>query len=188
MLRAWQRALIAGIAIITFAAPAHAAVIQFQARDLTDVVSGEDLWAYDYFVSGQTFLENQGFSIFFNPAQYASLAVTAMPSADWDVIALQPEPALPDDGLYDALALVSGASLANPFTVTFRWLGGADLAPGAQTFTVNQFDSAGALSVLETGRTVALENPATVPEPSTLALIALGAIGFAARRRSHGRP
>ena len=46
-------------------------------------------------------------------------------NADWDVIAVQPDPALPADGFFDALALSPGASLSDPFAIAFVWLGSA---------------------------------------------------------------
>ncbi len=96
----------AGILIgLATAAPASAGpiVVRFEAVDLADVVPGEDLWQYQYVVSDYVFEVDQGFSIYFDPALYANLQDSLEVNADWDVIAVQPDPALPADGFFDAL-------------------------------------------------------------------------------------
>jgi len=40
------------------------AEIRFEATDLVDITAGQDLWRYNYFVSGFNFQQDQGFSIF----------------------------------------------------------------------------------------------------------------------------
>jgi hypothetical protein len=107
-----------------------------------------------------------GFSIFFDWTMYAELE-SPPPAAgsDWDIITLQPDVNLPDDGLYDALALVSGASLSQPFTVTFVWL--RQGSPGSQPFAI--YDPS--FQTIEAGT--------TVPEPSVLILaMACAALGL----------
>ena len=158
--------------------------IAYLATDLADVVPGQDLWQYAYFVSDVDFAADQGFSIHFDPELFADLQDPAPTvNADWDPVTFQPDPALNSPGLFDALALVSSASLGDPFVVDFAWLGGALQTPGSQFFTINQFDASGALTVLETGNTVPISHP--VPEPATILLVALGG---AAAWRSRGRP
>ena len=185
MKRVWRilSAAVVAVACSAAAAPrAEATVIEFRAVDLADVVAGEDLWMYDYFVSDFVFAADQGFSTYFDPLLYANLQAVPQ-SSDWDPIAVQPDLALPSAGFYDALALVNGASLVDPFTVMFVWLGGAGSAPGSQAFTVNQFDAAGNVSFLETGQTVA-QGSAAVPEPATGLVFAVGAaLACRARRK-----
>jgi hypothetical protein len=162
------------------APPAHATIIEFEALDVIDLIAGEDLWEYRYFVSDFSFQIGQGFSVYFDTALYRHLQ-DPLPrvNSDWDVLPIQPDPVLPDGGWYDAAALVDGASLANAFVVGFTWLGGA-APPGSQRFTVNQFDAAGNLiGYLDQGQTI----PRTVPEPSTLLLMSIGALGIAWHRR-----
>jgi hypothetical protein len=152
--------------------------IEFEAAAL-----GGNLWQYEYVVSDFTFEPNQGFSVYFDPALFATLQAPAV-NGDWDVIAVQADPDIPSDGFFDALALVSHASLVNPFIVTFSWLGAPGTVPGSQPLTVNEFDAQGGLSILERGRTVpASQLPEPIPEPSTLMLVSTAVAGLVQRLR-----
>ena len=98
--------------------PAHAISILTQATDLADVADGEDLWQYAYTVSDHTFAEDTGFTIYFDYTLYAGVDPEPFsPNADWDVLTWDPDTLLPDDGAYDAYALIDNASLADPFLV-----------------------------------------------------------------------
>ncbi len=161
-----------------------ATTITYQATDLADLAPGEDLWQYEYAVSGHVFVVDQGgFSVFFDPALYASLQ-DGLATPDWDVLLLQPDSVLPADGLYDALALVGNPSLA-PFSVSFVWLGGPASVPGPQRFEVYQMDLDGnVLPGSEFGQTTPVNTPSPIPEPSTLLLLGSGLSLAIARRRS----
>jgi len=149
-----------------------ATTISYEATDLTDTTPGEDLWQYTYTVGGFEFDTDYGFTIFFDYQLYADLE-DPPPSVnlEWDSIVWQPDSGLPDDGVYDALALVDVASLADPFTVSFVWLGTG--APGAQFFDV--YDSS--FNTVESGQS------APVPEPGTILLVGSGLIGLAGLRK-----
>jgi len=157
-------------------------MVRVAAVDLSDSLGpGGDLWELTYTVSGRSFAADEGFSIAFDSALYASLVATpAQPSPDWDVLVLQPDPALPADGLYDALALTAFPTLGVPFVVRAIWLGGPAITPGpGQHFSINQFAPGGAfLGMVEAG--------VTVPEPATsiLLLCAFAAAAFFASRRT----
>ncbi len=114
-LRCW-----ALITSLLSATNAYALTVQYQALDLADTAPGQDRWQYSYQLSDAMFAAGQGFSILFDPTLYDALQSSpAVVNSDWDVITLQPDPLLPDAGLYDALALNDGASLADLFTVDF---------------------------------------------------------------------
>jgi hypothetical protein len=160
--------------VATLGTTASAAIIEYRATDLANVAPGDDLWRYEYFVSGVAFVADQGFSVYFGPALYASLGhAPASPDPDWDVITVQPDSVLPSDGFYDAFALANAPSLVAPFVLTFHWQGGPGAQPGSQAFTINQFDAQGLATVLDSGRTVPLRVPG-VPEPSSALLVGVG--------------
>jgi len=164
--------------------PAEATTILFAATDLPDTTPGEDLWQYTYHVSNVIFQTNVGFSLSFDRTLYRNLEEPPpVVNADWQTQVFQPDLALPADGLYDALALVDGASLADPFPVRFLWLGGRGTTPGAQPFEVDAFDAQGTLiRTIETGSTTAPGQMASVLEPGTLFLLSTGLLGIAAWR------
>ncbi len=169
-------------ALLLFSASiSSATTITYTATNLTDTTPGEDLWQYSYTVSGYTFDTDFGFAIRFDYTLYSALEdPPPFVNADWDPIVIQPDPALPDPGTYDALARVDAASLADPFTVAFLWLGTG--TPGAQPFDVYSFTS-GVVEVFEEGQTTPAAAP--VPEPATLLLFGpgLAALGYARKRR-----
>lgn len=153
---------------------ASATSIRFEAVDLSDTTPGEDLWQYAYRVDGFTFDAGFGFSIFFDYTSYGAIeAAPAAPNADWDVLTLQPDVNLPDDGLYDALALVDGASTADLFAVRFIWFGPG--LPVSQLF-----------SIYEPGFST-IESGTTVPEPTTAAFLTLGLLLTLAERHRLNR-
>lgn len=137
--------------LFTAPATAHAASIEYRAIDLPDATPGEDLWEYRYTLSGVSLLSGQGFDVYFAVANgflFRDLVDPQLgPSSDWDVLAIQPDPGLSFDGLFDAVALVDAPSLSVDFISTFIW--GGTGTPGAQRFEV--FDEQ--LQVIESGTT-----------------------------------
>ncbi len=173
--RPWSLRRAPAIALlICLAAPVHAFQIEFRATDLPDIVAGEDLWRYDYRVSDGTFLTGQGFFVQFDYNLYAALGdPPPAVNGDWDPAVAQPSQILPDDGLYDAMALVDNPSLLNLFSVEFIWSGGA-AGPGAQPFTI--YDAA--FDPIENGTT-----RVEAPIPAPAALLAAGLLPLVRTRR-----
>ena len=171
-----------GLLLSGLSTRALATTIEYEAINLADVVPGQDLWQYNYYVSGRTFSANQDFTIFFDYVKYSQLqSPPPAVSPDWNLLVLQPDLQLPDNGAYDALAVVNNPSTANVFHLTFVWLGAG--TPGSQPFTIDQLDAQGnVLQVLETGNTIPLQ---TTPEPGTwlLCLAGLATLTFRMAKR-----
>lgn len=137
--------------------------------DVTDL-GVDSSFRYHYSVTNDMLTDPiEEFTIFFDVLLYENLRDPLAP-ADWDPLVIQPDPGIPDDGFYDALALTFDA-LINPgetqdgFYVTFNWLGAAGTTPGAQPFEViDPFT----LDVLDSG------NTSPIPEPASVLLLASG--------------
>jgi hypothetical protein len=166
----------AGLLLSIFSSSALSTTIEYEAINLQDVVPGQDLWQYNYYVSGRTFNANQDFTIFFDYLKFTQLqSPPPAVSPDWNLLVLQPDLKLPDNGAYDALAVVNNPSTATVFHLTFVWLGAG--TPGSQPFTIDQLDAQGnVLAILETGNTVP-----RVPEPGSWLLCLFGLAALVSR-------
>jgi len=156
---------------------AQAAELSYSLTDL-----GGNQWRYDYALAldaaDPAFDE---LTVYFDLPDTAAITAFSAP-AEWDVLAVQPDPALPDAGYFDALHLsgaIAGAGTYSGFSVSFTALSGA--LPATQRFELLQSDS---LQVVWSGQTVA-----AVPEPEGYALFVSG-LGLLAlqRRRAAARP
>jgi len=147
---------------------AFSTTITYEVQDLADTTAGEDLWQYAYNISNHNFTADTGFSIYFDVSLYSNLQDPAhFVNADWDILTLQPDLLLPDDGIYDAYALVDNASITDSFTVNFVWLGLN--TPTSQSFEL--YDNS--FAVIETGVTQPT-NTTPIPEPHGIFLVGLG--------------
>jgi len=184
--------LIAGVVVAGVASTSsHALTIGFEVEDLTDVIVGEDLRLYRFHLSGHNFAPNQGFSIYFDDDLFGNLGGTA-PNGDWLISIAQPDPGLAPfgDGLYDAFNETASpfASLADPFEVTFNWLGGSALAPSALFFELYTTD--GGFEVIDSGTTTVQgpTDPGTgVPDAGGSLLLSLMGMGAVAGARKYFR-
>lgn len=157
-----------------FGVGSHAAVVTYAVTPL-----GGSQWEYSYLISNNgTSGSIDEFSIYFAHSLHSNLQLTSSP-AGWDFLLVQPDVGLPSAGFVDGLAsnlgLQPGDSLSG-LTVSFTFLGTG--IPGWQPFDV--IDPAN-FEVIESGRTTA-ESTGAVPEPSTLALLALAGLAAASRR------
>ncbi|MBQ5946805.1 hypothetical protein [Massilia sp. ST3] len=163
------RILLAGL----FVTPlySNAAVITY-----TNTQLAGDRWRTEYTVKADAGESIEEFTLFFAVPDYANLSVHASP-LDWSSIAVSPDPALPADGFFDALALSSplanGASLSG-FVVEYDFLGAGK--PGVQSFDIVDPLSFATISSGRTAPAVVTPPPTGVPAPGTLALLAIGAI------------
>ena len=160
---------------------AEATTIRYEAINLPDNTPGEDLWQYRYQVSQFTFLLDYGFDILFEVAEgyrFGDLVDPQPPNANWDVMAIQADPNVPDPGRYEAIALIDQASLADFFTLNFIWRGGSGV-PGSQRFEVFEILNNNFV-VQERGRTIPLTQP--IPEPDVLGLVGIGLLGLSGLR------
>ena len=162
--------------------PAQAITIEFEAIDLAAPgPNGGDLWQYLYFVSDFTPQENVAFEVLFNPILYSDLEDPPPTVPDWGILIFQPDPNIPDPGRYSALALLNGAVLSGPFSLSFVWLGATGTTPGVQPFEVNEFDAQGNfLQTLDTGQTIP---HGVIPEPGTFLLVGTGLVGLGLMRK-----
>jgi len=152
--------------------------ISYEAEEFND-----GRWEYTYEVSNFSLsIDSQPapikeFTLWFDPGLYANLVVTtpAPLSNAWNEIVWQPEPVLQDPGAYDALALVSNPGIGTGqfvkgFSVSFEWLGHG--TPGSQYYEIIKSDT---FETIDAGY--------TIPEPTTLSLLTLGAISLYKSRR-----
>lgn len=143
--------------------------------DVTNIAG--NTWEYSYTVENDTLtVDIEEFTVFFDVGLNLDLA--SAPTG-WAPIAIQPDPSLPDDGFYDALALGAGIAPGDSlggFSVQFDFLGQG--TPGAQPFEiVDPFT----FDILDAGTTQLM---ASVPEPQTLWLMALGLVVLVALRKT----
>ena len=132
-------------------------------------------WAYNYNVSNIGLVGGiHEFTIWFDYSKYNNLVIETplVMASSWDEMIWQPKPLLEDNGGYDVLALSNAVSLGQSvtgFRVSFDWLGTEQ--PGSQFYEII---SPSDYSVIEHGY--------TVPEPTTMAILALGTLMLKRKR------
>ncbi|MGS0757516.1 hypothetical protein ACVBEH_24435, partial [Roseateles sp. GG27B] len=136
-----RAATVAALSVMAVCTAWASPTASFVATDLVDSVAGQDLWRYDYTVSGPIDA-NWLMNLLFSPTKYANLVSQTADSNLTLLPDVQPDTGLPADGivqfsLNNALLAADAAALS----VEFIWLGAAGSAPGAQPFEV--VDSAG---------------------------------------------
>ena len=153
-------------AAILCAALSAAPIVQY------DVVGlGGSAFQYSYTVSGVAFQQNQALEITFPAALFGSISNGVAPS-NFSVLLLQPNNPPAANGIYSALALINNPSLAGAFKVDATYLGPG--TPGAQSFSIVQYDATGAFVGSLSGGTTTARTTSTIPEPSVGLLSGFG--------------
>ena len=159
------------VLLLCLTSAAHATSIGYTATSL-----GGTQWRYDYTLSNTTLsVPIEEFTLFFSAGLYANLRdASAVPG--WDLLLVQPDPAIPASGYLDALALAGGiapGATAAGFSLTFDYLGAG--SPGAQPFSI--LDPVSFIE-LEAGIT----QPTAMPLPATPWLLLAGVLAMACLR------
>lgn len=180
MRKLWARSL-GGLLFVCLAcaSTAQAAMVEYSLTAL-----GGDVWRYDYSLSNIGPAENfDEFTVYFDAPGVTGITAVATP-AGWSSLVVQPDPLLPDAGLFDALNLsgvVPAGSVISGFSVSFSYLAG--LMPGAQRFDLVISEP---FQTVVSGVTSATPSPVPLPAPAALMLLGLGALASRARARKHG--
>lgn len=173
------RAAALGLSMMAATAAWAAPAVIFVATDLADTTVGQDLWRYDYTLSGPVDAFGS-VNLLFGHASYADL-LSQTTDATLSLLDTQPDAGLLADGVVFVTptnGLLAGDTTA--LSVQFVWLGQG--APGSQPFEVVDGNGSPAGS----GRSAA---PAVngVPEPSALALALTALLALRALRRGGAR-
>jgi len=160
--------------VISF--PALAVIVEYSLDDF-----GNNSYQYNYSVTNDDLVARvDEFSIYFDLNLYENLAITGS-SVGWDPLILQPDTSLPDDGIADwftqSASIAIGETLSG-FSVRFDWLGAG--IPSSQLFEVVDPLT---FNVLSDGLTVS--QIASVPEPGSLSLLALGLFGVLVSKKRY---
>lgn len=171
------RAAVVGLSMMSACAAWAGPTAIYVATDLADTVVGQDLWRYDYTISGP--LDAFGsMNLLFSPSSYADLT-SHTTDANLVLLDVQPNALLSGDGIV-YVSPMNGLLAADTaeLSVEFIWLGGSSSTPGTQPFEV--VDDAG--NPAGNGMT-ASQAGGTVPEPSGLLLAATALLAMSVKRK-----
>jgi hypothetical protein len=155
---------------------AQAGIIEYATQSV-----GPGRYQYEYTVFNDHITSGiEEFTVYFELGLYEALQVEHTPPG-WDPLVIQPDPGLPDDGYYDALADSSGTVIplggaTGGFVVSFDWLGSG--LPGAQEFEIVHPET---FETLFSGTTTPVVT--AIAEPTTLWLLAVGVVALVVHRR-----
>jgi hypothetical protein len=137
--------------------------------DVTEISPPQNLWQYDFQISGITLQTNQEIDIEFDPNLFGALS-NGVAGSDFNLLLLQTNNPPGTAGDYSALALKDNPSLAGPFSVDVVFSGRG--APGNLPFFINQLNANGDIvGTIVSG--TATSAAVRVPEPGSLLLTAM---------------
>ena len=163
------------IAAVCFGSACHAAVITYTVKPLEGT-----RWEYEYELRSspdEPLLRE--FTIMFDFLTFANISLEASPSG-WDTLVIEPDVNVASDGFLDGLALGQGlepGTTMGGYRIAFDFL--TTGTPGRQRFDVVDPIT---FAIIESGFTRAQE-PVAIPEPGTVATIALAALMMVSSRR-----
>jgi hypothetical protein len=172
-----------GAAVLASTATWALPSISYVAVDEADVVMGQDLWRYDYTLTGPVDLFG-GLEISFEAGLYEAVIISgADPILDVSTPTTQPDPIFGPGLVVVTLPTVAlGAGDAGLFSVNFLWNGPG--APGSQSYRI--FD--GSFGDVVLSRTVPTgTSPIPAPSAASLVLLALAALATTRRARAQGQ-
>ena len=157
------------ICVLLFAFCTHSKAVLLE-YNLTNIAN--NIYQYEYTVTNTSIIEGLWeFTVYFDQLLYTALGIPAAhPIPDgWDGVLIQPDPTLPDDGFFDALALGVPLGLNESiggFVVQFEWLG-IGSPTGAQSFDI--LDAG--FNLIGSGFTPL---SASIPEPEIFSFMLIG--------------
>lgn len=158
--------LLAALLWFCITGPALANIlVLYTPQNLADTTAGEDLWQYDYQVSGHDFLAGESLVLYFDFGAFEAIAPVSGPSPDWGLDAAEPDKFL-GPGIFVATAPAAPGVGPLAFSVRFHWLQPA--RPMDQAFDL--FGPEPEYALLDSGRS----SPEPIPEPSLGLLLLIG--------------
>lgn len=158
-----RAALIACLLLLSSPVVDAAIQIVYEAHDVQDQVAGQDLWRYDYLVSGYAFDPDQSFFTILFPIDLYEDVQAGVSPPGWIA------ETFPADAIFQATIFQafgdSDETSQLLFSASFGWFDPS--APGAQLYRLYNYDSVNDEYRYTEGRTTL----ATVPEPETLWLL-----------------
>ena len=140
---------------------------------------GGGRWEYVYDITNISLAPPiEELTIYFDFGLYDNLEVTTPETPpEWSQIVWQVEPVISDPGGYDALASAENIAIdvgetISGFSVSFDWLG-TD-GPGSQFY-----------EIIDPVSFETLDSGYTVPEPTTMCLLAFGSLALLRKRKAY---